>query len=114
MTTKIKAVVNEKSAFAIQLNFYDEDDNVVVPNAVNWWLVDLDGTIVNSRSNVSVVPSTTVIIATNDDDNALDTVTSINRIIHVEAPYDSATLGNDQRQNVEYQYTIRKLVKTPG
>jgi len=105
--TSDKAV--EKSTFIITANFFNEDDNAVIPNNIKWTLSDSSGDIINSREDVViVVPAATVTIVLSDDDLAIID-TDLNRFFTIEADYDSA-LGSGLPLNEELQFKIRPLV----
>lgn len=56
MPTEIKLddAAVEKSTLVINLRFTDEDDQAITPTAAYWTLTDLDGTVINSRSGVTI------------------------------------------------------------
>jgi len=105
--TSDKAV--EKSTFIITANFFNEDDNAVIPNNIKWTLSDSSGDIINFREDMTiVVPASTITIVLSGDDLAIID-TDLNRFFTIEADYDSA-LGSGLPLNEELQFKIRPLV----
>jgi hypothetical protein len=51
LTTK----ADEGSTYVVRATYYDEDDNPVTPDSVQWTLTDGGGVIVNGRENVAIV-----------------------------------------------------------
>lgn len=85
----------EESTYVLNVAFYDEDDNTVTPNSVNWTLTDVAGTVINSRTEVVLTPAIAVDIVLTGDDLALGaTRGEVQRIVTIQAVYDSDA-GND-------------------
>ena len=84
--------VEQSSAF-INVTFYDEDDDLVVPDSITWTLTDENGTIINEREDEAVsVPASSITIVLTGDDLAFlsgETADAVNRILMIEAVYDS-------------------------
>ena len=84
---------NEESTYIITCNFVDEDDTAVIPDTLSWTLTDLDGTVINSRSNVSVaVPTASYDIVLYGDDLAMqtgETSQTAGRKLTISATYTS-------------------------
>lgn len=108
MTIPLTEKANEESTFIIGLTFKDEDENEVVPNSINWDLSDEAGTIINSRSNVSVTPASKVNIVLSGNDLSIPGA-SKDRVLTVKAPYDS-DLGSGLPFNEEFTFQINDLV----
>lgn len=69
---KLETDANEQSTFVVVAPFKDEDGNAVAPNSgLTWSLFRLDGTVVNSRTNVSITPGASVAIVLSDADLAI-------------------------------------------
>ena len=99
----------EKGTFPISYDFEDVNGEFT-PKTFLWSLTDLDGTEINSRTDVSIVPtSSTVIVVLKGDDLAL-TSGSSKRLVTIKATYDSVTFGNDCPLNRETEFGVRKLV----
>ncbi len=72
MTTYIKTRVTKESSAVFTASFTDEDGAAVVPNAgLVWSLTDANGTIVNSREDVTLTPASSVVIKLTGDDLAI-------------------------------------------
>lgn len=105
---------SEKSALFVTLGFTDEDGNDVVPDSIKWTLVDLTGSVINTRAQVAVaVPAASVTIVLSGADLAIQTSeansrNTVKRRLVVEAVYDSA-LGDNLPLNESCEFTIRNL-----
>ena len=82
----------EQSTYVITASFTDETGSAVVPNSVTWTLLNGDGQIVNSRSEVSVTPASSIVIVLSGDDLDLDDGET--RKIRIDAVYDSTNGTN--------------------
>jgi hypothetical protein len=102
----------EKSTYVITAAFTDEDGDPVVPNSgLNWTLTDLTGTVVNSRSAVTIaVPAASVSIVLSGLDLALADGKDTYRILTVEGTYNSA-LGSGLPIKASVQFKIQNLIK---
>jgi hypothetical protein len=60
--------VNEESNLPITVTVTDSAGVAATPTAFNWSLSTRDGTIVNSRTNVSETPASTVVVTLAADD----------------------------------------------
>ena len=68
MADKIIPAVEGSNAF-ITGTFTDRFDEPVIPNSITWSLTDEDGTVINSRSDISIaVPAASVTVAISGDD----------------------------------------------
>lgn len=66
---KLDTDANEQSTFVVVAPFKDESGSSVTPNSgLTWSLFRLDGTTVNSRSNVAITPGSSVAIVLSDAD----------------------------------------------
>lgn len=70
----------------VAVSFFDEANVAMIPTTVNWSLYDEDGVIVNSRSNVSISPASTVNIVLSGADTLFVSPAS-QRILVVNAIY---------------------------
>lgn len=99
--TYIETHANEESAYTVTvtLNF--------TPTTMTWTLTDEDGTVINSRSAVSVSsPSTTNTITLTGDDLALSDVKKTRRIFTVTGTYNSGA----NKFSDECQFDIDNLL----
>ena len=96
MPTQLSKYAVEKSTFAVQCAFTDEDDDAVTPDSITWSLCATDGTIINSREDVSISPASTVTIVLSGDDLRIQSSGNVSedRYLEVSAVYDS-DLGNN-------------------
>lgn len=99
----------EKSTYAISVSFFDENGVAVTPKSVLWTLTDLAGMVVNGREQVVAVPALAVDIVLSGNDLALGTDTKQQRLVVIEATYDS-TLGNDLPLNESIVFPIDPVV----
>lgn len=56
MPTKLKVAFNEDGTGVVNAQFFDEEDNSVVPVSIIWALTDDEGNVINDRAEVSVSP----------------------------------------------------------
>lgn len=89
MPTVLNTRAIEESAYTITFAFTDEDGNDVTPDDIKWKLTDGDGTVVNSRTDVSLTPSTSVDVDLNGDDLALADHSQNKRIVTIYGTYTS-------------------------
>ncbi len=111
----------EKGARGVQIAFTDDAGNPVVPNSITWTLTDVPElgstpTVINSRLNVSATPASTIVIALEGDDLAVQTgeenLSTVLRLITVNYQYDSVNMGINQDDKVEFQFGIRNAYYT--
>jgi len=113
MPTNFEAHAIEESTFIITASFTDEDGNAVAPDTAIWTLTDKDGTVINSRSNVTITnPTNSEDIVLSGDDLALQIGESniAIRILTVEATYDSDA-GSDLPLKESVEFIIDNLLK---
>jgi len=111
MPTQLTDYAVEKSTFAVQAAFTDEDDDAVVPDSITWSLCDPDGTIINSRQDVSVSSpaSTTTIVLSGDDLQLLDQDNDYEtRYLEISAVYDS-DIGQNLPLNDRAEFRVINL-----
>ena len=112
--TTLTSRAAEESTFIVTAVFKDEDGDLVVPNAgtVIWSLTDKDGTIINSREDVSETSASTINIVLSGDDLALANQDNSEeeRRVTIYAEYDS-TLDNDLPIRGVAIFTVVNLVE---
>ena len=90
----IKETATEQSSFKVTATFYDESGNAVAPDTMLWTLTDDDGSIINSRENVSIAaPTSSESILLSGDDLAVDGNVKTKRKITYQGTYTSAEFG---------------------
>ncbi len=109
MPVKFREKAVEKSTYAVQVDFTDENGGAVKPNSITWCLTDGSGNIVNSRSNVPVTPATSIDIALSGDDLNI-TTNGKTRALIIQAVYDS-DLGTNLPLNDQAIFEIYDLDK---
>jgi hypothetical protein len=110
MATQLTETATEGSTFAVQVAFTNEDGDAVTPSAITWTLTDLAGTVVNSRSDVSVgSPASTINIVLSGNDLLLTGYVGEVRVLTVEATYTSA-LGSGLPLKEAARFMIEPLV----
>ncbi len=108
MPTTLTIEADEESTYVITFAFEDEDDQPVVPNSATWTLTDISGAVVNSRSNIDILPivQTGDIVLSGDDLGIVVGVAgNIERRFRIAALYDSS-LGSDLPLTGEAKFTI--------
>ncbi len=99
----------EDGTYVITARFTDENSAAVVPSAITWTLLGLDGNVINSRTKVAVaVPATTISVVLSGNDLALTASDSGDRRLLVEATYTSS-LGTGLPLKKEYNFSIDNL-----
>lgn len=102
----------EKSTFAVDLAFTDEDDAAVAPDSVLWTLTDEDGNVINDREDESETPGSTMTILLSGDDLAFqagESGESVWRVLTIEATYTS-DLGARLPLKDSLKFPLRNLV----
>jgi hypothetical protein len=105
MPTDLEAVAIEEGTYALTATFTDEDGSEVTPNVITWTLTDLKGNVINARQDVAVgSPASSVTIVLKGDDLSLDTdeVGLGQRVLTVEATYDSSLGSNLPLKDVAF------------
>jgi len=110
MITEIATHATEKSTYSVTVSFTDEAGDAVTPNSITWTLTDKDGTVINSRQDVSVTPATSVTITLSGDDLALQSgeVGGVVRVLTISATYDS-DLGSNLPLKSEARFIVDDL-----
>lgn len=110
MSIEITTHAIEKSTFVITAAFTDAAGSAVTPNTIVYTLTDINGTVINSKSSVSVTPDTSVDIVLSGDDLAMQSGESViaERLLTIEAVYDS-TEGTNMPLNAEVHFYIDDL-----
>jgi len=83
------------------------------PNTALWTLSDTDGTIINSRSGVSLTAASSMNIVLKGDDLAITGTVRKTVKLLVEGTYNSTTYGNDLPYTEEATIIIDNLVNKP-
>ena len=109
--TKIRAA--EKSTYAVDMEFEDEDGNAVAPKSLLWTLTDRNGTPINGREREAVAaPAASVTVVLKDDDlqilAAERALEYVERRFVIEATYDSSN-GTDLPLNDVLTFTLDNL-----
>jgi hypothetical protein len=104
----------EKSTYVVTATFKDENEVLVVPNIITWTLTDESGTVINSRTDVSVAfPASVINILLSGLDLAMqpsETAGTVGRVVTVNATYES-TLGSNLPLKGEVRFYIDNLLK---
>jgi len=107
----------EESTYPITMDFLDSANDPVTPNSATWSLVDEDGTVINSRSEVTITGlSTSKTIVLEGQDLAISagfTGNAEKRFFVLEAEYDS-DLGTDLSLNDQLEFPVLRLKKNPA
>lgn len=91
MPVKLTTHAVERSTFVITVSFTNEDGDPVIPSAATWKLTERDGTVVNSRTAVTISPlAASVDIVLSGADLALSDLRKRYRMVTVEFTYSSA------------------------
>jgi len=80
------------------------------PGTAAWTLSDTDGSVINSRSSVSLTPASSMSIVLKGDDLAITGDDRKTVKVLVEGTYNSTTFGNDLPYTEEATIIIDNLV----
>lgn len=110
MPTKLSTRAIEESTYIVTAAFTDEDGSPVTPNAgLTWTLTDGSGTVINSRTAVSITPDTSVDIVLSGNDLALSANKDEERCFLIKGTYNSSTYGNNLPFADECRFTVDNL-----
>lgn len=115
MPVNLTTTPNEESQLILTVTLKDSDDATVATSSIasmTWTLTDVDGTVVNSREDVSPTIANPLTIELYGDDLALPTTSSPTRIVTVKATYNS-TYGNARPVNEEAVFDVTALTNVP-
>jgi len=107
---------HERSTYSIDISFYDEEGNPVIPKTgLKWSLTKADGTtIVNAKKDTIITPAAMVTILLSGADLALDIGEKLGyRYVIVEGTYDS-TLGTNLPFKDHIKFPIIDIAKVPA
>ena len=107
----------EEGSYFVDVYFYNEDDELVTPNAdkIYWTLTTNHGVVINSRNYEAETSGQTITIELEGDDLALEAGENkglIKRRLTLLWEYDS-DLGNDKPAKAECIFYIRNLTRLP-
>jgi len=107
----------EEGSYFVDVSFYNEDDELVVPNAdtIYWTLTTDVGTVINSRDYEAESSLSTITIELEGNDLALQSGEIgevVRRRITLLWEYDS-DLGNDKPAKAECIFLLRNLTRLP-
>ncbi len=109
MPIKSSVAANERGTIKFTCSFVDESGEAVVPTSITWTLTDKAGNVINDRTSEAVTPAASVNIVLSGDDLAIDSDTTVRRLLTVSIVYDS-TLGSGLTENEEIEFPINKMV----
>lgn len=105
---KLAVEAVEQSTFVVTVSFTDETGAAVTPNAgLTWTLTDRHGTVINSRSAVSITPGESVEIVLSGNDLDFDGADAL-RLLTVQGTYNSDA-GNNLPLKEEVEFVVRGL-----
>lgn len=109
MPTNLTTTANEKSTYIITASFTDDSGASVVPSSITWSLTDVNGTVINSREDVSVsIPAASIDIVLSGDDLALSDGNDVVRVLTIKAHY-SSSMGANLPLNDSCRFIIKNL-----
>jgi len=108
---RLSEYAREEGTYGVELTFTDEDGDALTPNALEWRLSTTDGTVVNSRSGVAILPtaSTVTVVLSGDDLEILSTQDNRLRRLTIVGTFDSS-LGSNLPLHAECEFNICDLV----
>jgi hypothetical protein len=103
----LRAEAREGSTYQVTVNFLDANGVALTPETATWTLMKGDGTVVNSRTTVTIVTpsSEETITLTAADVTCTDTTPFEYRVLRIDATYDSGKPLVD-----EIWFPVRNLV----
>lgn len=103
-------IIKAGSSAALSFAITDLSDTLVTPNTFLWTLSELDGTDINSRSDVSETPAATNYVLLEGADLVNPGVLGnlLDKLIRIKGTYDTL-VGGDPETNVPYveEYTFK-------
>lgn len=110
MATILPDAVEEGAYFPV-VSFFDEDDAAVTPASATWTLTDGNGTVINSRTAVTITGlSTTATLALTGNDLAISTGELASRVLRkllVQWLYTSSISGAGTPGTEEFSFYIK-------
>ena len=103
---------NEGSTYIVNVSFYNEDSEAMVPTTMEWSLRANYQQIINSHVNESITPATTVTIVLTADDLLYEENSSTMRVITMVGTYNSS-YGTGLDIAEEFTFNINPLVGIP-
>jgi hypothetical protein len=103
----------EESTYIVELDFKDTRNRDVIPKALVWTLSTEDGTVINDRYKVSEseLAAEMNIVISGDDLQLVDRKAIYeNRILTIEATYDSDTYGDDLPFKKQFMFRVKNLI----
>ena len=101
-------VAPEEGTYTIKFDFKDEIGTLVIPTAINWWLSDLNGDIINNRSEVAATPANPYYLTMKGADLRLHQVESNEdfRVVTLRGTYNS-----DRGSSLPFTYAVMFKLK---
>lgn len=99
----------EKGTFLATVSLTDETGASATPSAATWTLTNTAGTVINSRSAVSLTPAASMKIVLSGDDLAVTDSGDLVRYITLEFTYTS-TNGSGLKAREVVRFTIENLL----
>ena len=117
MTCSITSIAsfNEESSGSIGFSITGLDSEAVTPNTFSWTLTDVNGTVINSREDVSETPAATTWIDLEGLDLVLSGVSN-NRVLTAKGTMNTTRDGVAQINKpytVEKRFDICKVLNVP-
>jgi hypothetical protein len=103
---------DEESTYVITAVPKDESGSAVTPTTFHWQLTDGLGNVVNSRTDVTPSPSTSIDIVLTGDDLAIGSNGSLTRVVTMWGNYNSSK-GTGLSLTKECKFTIDDLKNIP-
>lgn len=100
----------EEGAYSIALTFKDESGTALIPTTLTWTLTDEEGTVINSRSAVSLTPAATTNVVMYGADLSVTDTKKRRRIVTINGTYTS-TYGTGLPLTEEIRFSIRDMLK---
>lgn len=98
-----------RSSYPVTLTFKDEQGNLISPTSANFTLTDINGKVINSRSEVNIASlSSSVTILLSGDD--IDYKNGSKRYLLIQAEYDS-DLGAGLPLRDQVAFYIKKIIE---
>ena len=82
--------INEGENVDVNVTLTDEADTTITPATFVWWWSDANGTVINSRDEVSATPGNPTVIKLLPADTTLTSDADAIRYLTIKATYDSS------------------------
>jgi hypothetical protein len=105
MPIYVTTEARQNGSIQFDIAFTDADGEAVTPTSASWSLFDIDGNVINGRSDETITPATTATVVLSGDDLAItEDYDRVPRYLVVNYTYSGGTPAVD-----DYEFVVRKV-----